>query len=141
MREHKKLNIISGAFYAVWFAFNVLYFWVLAGPTGLLDCLVWQYLIMFILVPAILTALHVAVKGANKQTVLLPLVLAALNQLNFFVTWNLLWVSQDRYEMLFSEFGTAILMTLIASLVGFAIGLAIRGIRVMLKKRNAPAEA
>ena len=68
MGEHRKLNMISGIVYAAWFIFNVLYFWVFAGPTGLLDCLIWQYLILFILVPAILTALHVAVKGANKQT-------------------------------------------------------------------------
>lgn len=140
MGEYRKLNMISGIVYAAWFVFNVLYFWVLAGPTGLLDCLIWQYLILFILVPAILTALHVAVKGANKQTALLPVAFAILNQLNFFVTWNLLWVTQNGYGRLFAEFGTAIIMTLVSSAVGFAIGVVVRGVRRTTKRKESATE-
>lgn len=140
MGEYRKLNMISGIVYAAWFIFNVLYFWVFAGPTGLLDCLIWQYLILFILVPAIITALHVAVKGANKQTALLPVAFAMLNQLNFFVTWNLLWVTQNGYGRLFAEFGTAIIMTLVSSAVGFAIGVVVRGVRRAAKREKIATE-
>ena len=140
MGEYRKLNMISGIVYAAWFIFNVLYFWVFAGPTGLLDCLIWQYLILFILVPAILTALHVAIRGANKQTALLPVAFAMLNQLNFFVTWNLLWVTQNGYERLFAEFGTAIIMTLVSSAVGFAIGVVVRGVRRTAKREKIATE-
>ena len=140
MGEYRKLNMISGIVYAAWFIFNVLYFWVFAGPTGLLDCLIWQYLILFILVPAILTALHVAIKGANKLTALLPVAFAILNQLNFFVTWNLLWVTQNGYGRLFAEFGTAIIMTLVSSSVGFVIGIAIRGVRCATKRKESATE-
>lgn len=136
MGEYRKLNMISGIVYAAWFIFNVLYFWVFAGPTGLLDCLIWQYLILFILVPAIITALHVAIKGANKQTALLPVAFAMLNQLNFFVTWNLLWATHNGYGRLFAEFGAAIIMTLVSSAVGFAIGVVVRGVRRAVKREK-----
>ena len=131
MKEHKKLNIISLIVYAICFAWSLMFFWVLAGPTGLLNMLIWQYLLLFIIMPIVLVSLHTAIKGINKEVLLISVILSALNQLNYSLTWNLLWVTQDRgIENLFEGFGLIFLVCLIPCAIGFAIG----GIILLIRK-------
>ena len=61
----------------------------------------------------------------------LSVILSALNQLNYSLTWNLLWVTQDRgIENLFEGFGLIFLVCLIPCAIGFAIG----GIILLIRK-------
>ena len=137
MKKHKKLNIISLIVYAICFAWSLLFFWVLAGPTGLLNMLIWQYLLLFAIVPIALVSIHIAIKGINKETLIIPVVLSAFNQLNYSLTWNLLWFSQDRgTEMLFEGFGNAFLICLIPCAIGFLIGGIILLIRKFIKRNK-----
>ena len=45
MKHYEKLNLVSVIIYAVVFAWNLLYFWVLAGPTGLMDTTFLEFII------------------------------------------------------------------------------------------------
>lgn len=126
MKTHKKLNIVSFILYCLGFIWSLLYFWLFAGPTGLLSMIVWQYLLLFILHPAILTAIHIAVKGLTKETLLLPLTFTLLNVINYVLTWNVMWFSQGRGIIKhIDSIGTAIFLTLPSVLIGFALGMAI----------------
>ena len=139
MRSYEKLNLTSVIIYAVVFAWNLLYFWVLAGPTGLLDMAIWQFFVLCGLIPCIFTAIHVAIKGINKETILAPIIFSLLNQLNFYLTWNLLWFTNSfEFEALYQEPVTGFLISIISSVEGFAIGAVIYGIRrwILSKKTN-----
>ncbi len=130
MKHYEKLNLISVIIYAVVFGWNLLYFWVLAGPTGLLDMAIWQFFVLCALIPAIFTAIHVALKGIIKETILAPIIFSLLNQLNFYLTWNLLWFMNGfELEALYREPATGFLISIISSIEGFAVGAAIYGIR------------
>lgn len=122
MMKHKKLNLISLIVYLICFVWSLLYFWVFAGPTGLMSMIVWQYLNLFILCPVILTFIHVLVKGVQKETLLMPVIFSILSQVNYTSTWNLMYVLQGRgFSMLFEGFGNAFIMTLLASFVALGI--------------------
>ena len=137
MKTHKKLNIVSLIVYAVCFSWNLLYFWILAGPTGLLSMLVWQYILLFVIVPGAIQLIHIAIKGFNKETLLLPFFFWILNSLNFFLTWNLLWTStQNDTSYLWSELGACGHLTLPACIVGIAIGAIILVIKNAINKRK-----
>lgn len=137
MKHYEKLNLISVIIYVVVFAWNLLYFWVLAGPTGLLDMAIWQFFVLCTLIPVVFTAIHVAIKGINKETILAPIIFSLLNQLNFYLTWNLLWFANSfEFETLYQEPVTGFLISMIASVEGFAIGAAIYGIRRWISRKN-----
>lgn len=123
MKTHKKLNIVSLIVYFLCFSWSLLYFWVFAGPTGLMSMIVWQYLNLFILCPAILTLIHVIVKGVKKETLLIPVVFSILSQINYTSTWSLMYVIQGRgFLKLFDDFGYAIIMTLLSSFIALGLG-------------------
>lgn len=140
MMKHKKLNVVSLIVYIICFAWSLLYFWVLAGPTGLMSMLVWQYLNLFILCPAILTFIHVLVKGAQKETLLMPVIFSILSQINYTSTWNLMYVLQGRgFSMLFEGFGNAIIMTLLPSFVALGIACVIWCVIKLIKSKKERA--
>ena len=137
MKQHKILNTTSIVIYAICFIWSLLYFWVFAGPTGLLSMIVWQYLNLFILCPLILTAIHVAVKRLQKETCIIMLSFVILNVLNYILTWNMLWFSQGRGLIKhLDDVATAFLLTLPAILVGLVIGIAIWGIKKQIKSKK-----
>ena len=138
MKHYEKLNLVSVIIYAVVFAWNLLYFWVLSGPTGLMDMMIWQFFLLCALIPSVFTTIHVAIKGVNKETILAPIIFSLLNQLNFYLTWNLLWFTNDfKLESLYQEPVTALGISIIASVEGFALGVAIYFIRrwILSKKK------
>ncbi len=140
MMKHKKLNVVSLIVYIICFAWSLLYFWVLAGPTGLMSMLVWQYLNLFILCPAILTFIHVLVKGTQKETLLMPVIFSILSQVNYTSTWNLMYVLQGRgLSMLFEGFGNAIIMTLLPSFVALGIACVILCVIKLIKSKKERA--
>ena len=140
MKKHKKLNVVSLIVYLICFVWSLLYFWVFAGPTGLMSMLVWQYLNLFILCPAILTLIHVLIKGVKKETLLMPVIFSILNQVNYTLTWSLMYVLQDRgLVMLFENFGYAIIMTLIPSLIALGIGFIVTWVIKLAKNKKAAA--
>ncbi len=140
MMKHKKLNLISLIVYLICFVWSLLYFWVFAGPTGLMSMIVWQYLNLFILCPAILTFIHVLVKGSQKETLLMPVIFSILSQINFTSTWNLMYVLQGRgLSMLFEGFGNAIIMTLLPSFVALGIASVIWCVIKLIKSKKERA--
>lgn len=135
--KHKKLNVVSLIVYIICFAWSLLYFWVLAGPTGLMSMIVWQYLNLFILCPVILTFIHVLVKGTQKETLLMPVIFSILSQINYTSTWNLMYVLQGRgLSMLFEGFGNAIIMTLLPSFVALGIAYVIWCVIKLIKSKK-----
>jgi len=137
MKHYEKINLISVIIYAVVFGWNLLYFWVLAGPTGLLDMAIWQFFLLCALIPVVLTATHVALKGINKETILAPIIFSLLNQLNFYLTWNLLWFTNSfEFEALYREPVTGFLISIASSIEGFAIGAVIYGIRRWISRKK-----
>jgi hypothetical protein len=142
MKHYEKLNLVSLIIYAVVFAWNLLYFWVLAGPTGLLDMAIWQFFVLCMLIPAIFTLIHVALKGINKETILVPIIFSLLNQLNFYLTWNLLWFTNSfEFEALYQEPVTGFLISIASSIEGFVIGAVIYGIRRWISSKKETNKA
>ena len=142
MKDYHKLNLISVVTYAICFAWNLLYFWVLSGPTGLLDMAIWQFFVLCALIPVVLTATHVALKGINKETILVPIIFSLLNQLNFYLTWNLLWFTNSfEFEALYQEPVTGFLISISSSIEGFAIGAVIYGIRRWISSKKETNKA
>ncbi len=141
MKKLQKSDKISIFAYALLFVWSLLYFWVLAGPTGLLDMLVWQYILLFVLCPSIILIVHTAKNGMGIKSFALILVFWFLNSLNFWLTWNILWfVNSKDPGSLLGEIGTVGHLTIPASLVGILMGIIIRAIVKRFKKAKAEQE-
>ena len=141
MKQHKKLDTILLIIYFVCFAWSLLYFWVLAGPTGLMDMLIWQYILLFVLCPSIMLILQVVIKGISVKTFILIIAFWFFNSINFWLTWNISWfIHGGEVSSLLSEIGFSGHLTIPASLVGILVGVIIRAIVKGLKKAKAEQE-
>ena len=146
MTKHKKLTKLTWVVYILTLAVCLFTFWFLMGPDGGLGYgLIFELGLLGILVPFVLTLINSIIVGPNiNKTLILPLIFGIGSLLCSFFTWNTMWLIndiKDKRPNVFEDFlriqWNRFLFPLCSGAIALALGLAIWGLKKLIKNNKA----
>lgn len=135
MTKNKKLNVCTVTVYLFFLVLAIVLFpnddplaWILIFENGLIG----------ILLPFILSVINATVKGLKASVIILPLAFGSGSLICSFSTWTIMAFKQSGVvKDLLNVKWDYFLLGFVSGLVGLAIGLAILGLKKLIKNNKA----